>query len=779
LTAPRHLEHHPEASTKGFIVHPTWRVHADATEIHLYGRLDTGETFLAIDTRTRPGCYLRTSELAGGRQITRRFGDTFTPTDLRTMDGETVERVSVSSPRKLGPMRRALAEGGVRTYEADVPFAWAYLIDRHLRCGVEIRGPWSDGTGIDRIYRNPDATPCDMEPRLVVASVALALHPQTGVVQAAAVAGSDARTAQETDVVLSLAAGESPPAARLFPTERDLLRALCETLRTLDPDVVTGWDVVSHVLAPLKARMVRCGIPFNLGRSNRLSRVTPQAPPSRRRTAPQAILEGRQILDARTIVRCGQRRFADLELATVAREVLGGTPRSVGERARAVLDILEADDLLRLSVQRSLLIGVPLQRAWTSVQSFDFLYLSELHARGIVAPTRDVDRLGGSPAPGGLILTPRAGEARNVLVLDFQSLYPSIIRTFNIDPAAQRADPVEGQDVIIAPNGAVFSRSPGILPKILDRFFDSRSRAKARGDRVASYAYKIIMNSFYGVLGTSSCRFASQSISGAITSFGQHLLRWTRDLLMEEGLTVLYGDTDSLFVDAGTALPAGAPPEAAAAYGRNLASFVNKRLAESLASTYRVESRLKLEMEKVYTRFFLPTVRGDDRGRAKGYAGLIVGPAGDHVDIVGMEAVRRDWTAVARRFQRELLDLAFHDASGQQVEDYVAKTLRTLRSGQLDGEIVYQRSLRKPVAEYTKTQPPHVQAASLLAEEKQPGDVVRYAITVRGPRPVERLDAPIDYGHIIRKQLLPIARTLAPLLHIPEDLFGNGQLGLF
>lgn len=766
-----------QACAVGFIVHPTWAMRAGAPEIHLFGRLSTGETFLMIDTRTQPGFYVRTSEAEAARVIVARQGCRFVPTDYRTMDGEATERITVSAPGKLGIVRRTLAEASIRTYEADVPYAWSYLIDHHLRGAVAIQGSWEAGECVARVYTNPHLTACDAGPQIVTTSLALDQDTETGVIRGAAMAQSRSHPAQEVRIALALKGHRSAKDATILPTERELLMALRQTLCSLDPDLIVGWNIVDNILAPLKDRMATCDVPFNLGRSHRLSRVASTAGTSTHRGRSQGIIEGRQILDARTIIRSGQRRYDDTELTTIAQDVLGWVPNSTSEQARAVLDILEADDLIRLTVRRSRLIGIPLQRAWTSVQAFDFLYLSELHARGLVAPTRDIDRRGGSPAPGGLILTPQAGTARNILVLDFKSLYPSVIRTFNIDPVTQVFSPADGEDVILAPNGAAFSRTPGILPEILDRFFESRRQARARGDAVASYAYKIIMNSFYGVLGTRSCRFASQSISGAITSFGQHLLRWVRDLLQDEGLDVIYGDTDSLFVDA--KLPEDITPEAATQRGQAIAALVNERLGEYLASAYGVESHLELEMEKVYTRFFLPTVRGEERGRAKGYAGLIVGPNGDYVDIVGMEAVRRDWTALARRFQRELLGLAFHGASDEDIEAHVAATLRQLRAGELDDELIYRKSLRKSLAEYTKTQPPHVQAAALLPDDVVPGDIIRYTITQRGPQPVGYITAALDYTHIIHKQLQPIADSLAALIKLPEHLFSSGQIGLF
>ncbi|MBN1858125.1 hypothetical protein JW848_02855 [Candidatus Bipolaricaulota bacterium] len=175
------LERGKSLSATGFIVHPTWRMRSGVSEIHLHGRLNTGETFLVIDSRERPGFYLRSSDRDSGRLIVPRFGGTLSPVGRRTMDGETTERVSVSAPGKLGPLRRALASAGIRTYEADVPFAWTYLIDRRLRGAIEISGSWRKGTTIDRVYRNPDLAPCDHEPRLTVA--ALALDPQTGAVR--------------------------------------------------------------------------------------------------------------------------------------------------------------------------------------------------------------------------------------------------------------------------------------------------------------------------------------------------------------------------------------------------------------------------------------------------------------------------------------------------------------------------------------------------------------------------------------------------------------------
>ena len=133
--------------------------------------------------------------------------------------------------------------------------------------------------------------------------------------------------------------------------------------------------------------------------------------------------------------------------------------------ARLVLEILDKLDLVALAVERSRLTGMPPDRVSASIASFDFLYLSAL-----VAPAH----CGARPwTPQSTpVRRPAAdtswnlcrGFIRNVLVFDFRSLYPSIIRTFQIDPLGHLRSPQPGNNPIVAPNGAAFRREHGILP---------------------------------------------------------------------------------------------------------------------------------------------------------------------------------------------------------------------------------------------------------------------------------------------------------------------------
>ena len=215
-----------------------------------------------------------------------------------------------------------------------------------------------------------------------------------------------------------------------------------------------------------------------------------------------------------------------------------------------------------------------------------------------------------------------------------------------------------------------------------------------------------------------------------------------------------------------------------------------------MRSEYGVPSRLELEFETVYRRFFLPPMRtvspdaeeeGEPRGRAKGYAGLkisvddtSVGSEREALEIVGMEAVRHDWTALAQDLQRQILDRVFHDAGAGEIDQIVRALLRELRAGGRDDRLTYRKSLRKPVEAYTKSSPPHARAAALLPPEERSG-LIRYVWTTEGPQPESRRTAPLDYEHYVQKQVQPIVETLAPYIGLSTDnLFSaGGQLGLF
>ncbi len=784
--------------------------------------MEDGATFAIIDTRHNAAFYVRDSELSGALDRLRplQLGRTVTPRPMRTMDGESVTRLEFANQSRQARADEALRSTGVRTYEADLSLSDAYLADRGIRGSLTVSGSWECGTFVDRVYIDPDVEPAEWVPALTVLSIDIETElPGDRVLAIGLTWFGDGDRRNREVLLLGPDCGEEWITA--FDEERPLLEAFVERIRAVDPDIITGWNVIDFDFRVLFDSMRRAGVRADFARSRKEAAYLTGESGSAGRNADVSIT-GRQVIDGLRLVRYGPERFDDRRLESVARRVLG-YGKEVSEEtsdekiaelrrlyrtdpvkfasycltdAELVLDILRETGLLTLTVMRTLLTGASLNKAWTSIHTFELLYIEAMHREGLVAPTTGVDALPLGEAPGGAILTPHPGLFRNVLLFDFKSLYPSVILTFNIDPVSL-AQPVEGDEerYIESPRGGFFRYETGILPRLLERFFRERAEAKERGDTIASYVYKIIMNSFYGVLGARGCRFAGSVLAGSITAFGQNILHWCRDRLRDDGYTVLYGDTDSLFVlapdgDTASRSDEAVPPEASSddlyALGDRIAERLNGAVAEYVERTYDRRSRLELEFEKVYRRFFLPSLRsvgeeGEARGRAKGYAGLAVGRDGEEtIEVKGMEAARSDWTALAHEFQRALLDLIFHGRPSEEIAAYVRSLARSLRAGELDAKLQYAKRLRKPVARYTRSRPPHVKAASLLPPEKQEG-TIRYYITEAGPRPEGLLEAPLDYEHYVDKQLKPIAGAFSSSLgfDLASVLDKQQQLSLF
>jgi DNA polymerase-2 len=627
-------------------------------------------------------------------------------------------------------------------------------------------------------FSNPELSPADWRPELSVVSLDIETLPDASRVLSVALVGAGA------DDVL-LVSKEPVRGARCLPDEAALLRALVVRLCEIDPDVITGWNVVDFDLRVLQQRATACRVPFTIGRND--ERLSFQSDMSFTRQA-RVDVPGRQVLDGMSLVRDASITLDDFRLETAAQTLLGRGKRIARtgggpgeeilrmyreereafvaynrEDAKLVLDILEQEALLGLAIERSMLSGMQLDRVGASIASFDLLVLPELRRRGRVAPSVDRERKQ-ARVRGGAVLDSTPGLFRNVAVYDFRSLYPSLIRTFQLDPLAHAMADAEA-DPLVAPNQARFSRVEAILPDILTRFAESRARAKQRGDRHADLAIKIMMNALFGVLGAASCRFFDPDVANAITSFGQQTLAWTSEAFEAEGVRVLYGDTDSVFV----ALDPDADYEDACASGRALRERIQETISTRVRDTYRVEPQLDLELERVYERFFQPRVRGGTQGSKKRYAGWQDGA----VRVVGLEAVRRDWAAVARRLQLGLLERVFTD---QPALPYVKEIVRQVRAGELDHELVIRKRLRKgSVDRYTERTPPHVEAARKAGAAV--GRDVRYVITKGGPEPVlddAVLPKDIDREHYLEHVLRPVAEAiLAELGESFEEALGN------
>ena len=723
-------------------------------------------------------------------------------TSLADFAGNPVSAIYFKSQRQLFAARDRLSNKQFHLLEADVKPTDRFLMERFLNSAARLQGRVKGAAGYLDIEQ-ARLTPVQVRPNLKAVSLDIETD------MTASQLYSIALYSDEHSIVLMRDEGEDELVAesdtdslslQFFESEKRLLEALVKTLESIDPDVVMGWNVVNFDLRCLQEFADAHKVALNLGRNNEAVNWRQSRDGNDRY---YALVPGRVVLDGIDLMRSATYQFENFSLEYVSRQLLdrGKLIDDVDQRGaeisklfhtdkaalarynledcRLVWDIFTLEKLLDFAVERSLLTGLELDRSGGSVAAIDFLYLPHLHRQGFVAPA--LEQLESSNiSPGGYVLESEPGIHRNVIVLDFKSLYPSIIRTFHVDPLAL-VEGLKENDAIPGFEGGQFSRTRTILPGLIEKLWAARDKAKADGNRVLSQAIKIIMNSFYGVLGTLGCRFFDTRLVSSITRRGHDIILQSKQFIEAAGFQVIYGDTDSVFVlmgDVGTKDEINKVNE----LGTRLAQDLNTWWREKLQREYQIESFLEMEFETHFLRFFMPTVRGSDAGSKKRYAGLL---ANGEIMFKGLETVRSDWSPLAREFQQVLYRKVFLN---EPFVEYIKQIVADIQNGVFGPELVLRKRLRRKLSDYVKNVPPHVQAARKAEEIRKKlqlpalyehGGWVEYVMTTAGPEPRQYRQSPVDYDFYIDKQLAPIADSILVFQQSSMDKILDRQIGLF
>lgn len=781
---------------QGFVLTRHWRDTPAGTEVSFWLATDQGPRFVRLPVQTSvmfiPEAHRKPLDwlLKGERDIELRS------LQLCDFHHRPVLGLYTRQHRQAMDVEKRLRAAGVDVYEGDVRPPERYMMERFITAPVWFGGT-PDASGVLCDAQMKPAP--DYRPPLKLVSLDIETTAQ-GDLYSIALEGCGERQ------VYMLGPPNKTDAVDFkldyCDTRAQLLERLNQWLALHDPDAIIGWNVVQFDLRVLHEHAQRLNVPLMLGRG--------EEPMAWREHGSRnhyfAAAAGRLIIDGIEALRSATWSFESFSLENVAQTLLGegkdiSTPyqrmdeinRMFAEDKPAlarynlkdcelVTRIFEKTELLKFLLERASVTGLPADRNGGSVAAFTHLYMPLMHRQGFVAPN-----LGDKPpqaSPGGFVMDSRPGLYESVLVLDYKSLYPSIIRSFLIDPVGlieglkypDDSDSVEGF------RGARFSRTRHCLPSIVERVSEGREEAKREHNAPLSQALKIIMNAFYGVLGSSGCRFFDTRLASSITMRGHQIMRQTRELVEAQGYEVIYGDTDSTFVWLGSAHS----QEDASRIGRALVQHVNDWWREHLLTAFGLQSALELQYETHFTRFLMPTIRGAEEGSKKRYAGLVVRSDGSE-DMVykGLETVRSDWSPLARRFQQELYQRIFHRQPHQDyIRDYVRRTL----SGEFDELLIYRKRLRRRLDDYERNVPPHVRAARLADEyndrlnrprQYQRGGWISYVISVNGPEPLEVRQAPIDYDHYVTRQLQPVADAILPFVNDDFSTLVGGQMGLF
>ncbi|CAH1209892.1 MULTISPECIES: DNA polymerase II [Vibrio] len=783
---------------QGFLLTRQARDIKGQTQIELWLSTENGPTQLLIQGE-RPVFFIEQAQI----EQTKRFATSKQiAVDIRSLELKNFQLTPLAAcytqtTKDAFALQDELKQNDIVHFEGDVRLADRYLMERFIKGSMEFTGNQQSLNGFQRI-QNAKCRTGEYQPKLHVVSLDLECS-EKGILYSI---GLDSPVDSRVIMIGEPEQAETP--IQWVKDEKALLDALIAWFKQFDPDVIVGWNVIDFDFRLLHKRAEWHNMKLILGRADQ---------PSFFRSSAQSqqgfiSIPGRVVLDGIDTLKTATYHFRSWSLESVSQELLGEGKEihNVHDRMDEINRMYRSDKpslakynlqdcvlvnkifdhthLLDFAIERSRLTGVELDRVGGSVAAFTNLYLPQIHRAGYVAPNLHPENWIASP--GGYVMDSIPNLYDSVLVLDFKSLYPSIIRSFLIDPMGL----VEGLQLEIGKaedeavpgfRGGQFHRSKHFLPEMIEKLWAARDVAKKNNEKAFSQAIKIIMNSFYGVLGSSGCRFFDTRLASSITMRGHEIMKQTKVLIEAKGYQVIYGDTDSTFVS----LNGPYSQADADKIGIELVEYINQWWGDHLRDEYNLNSILELEYETHYRKFLMPTIRGAETGSKKRYAGLIGEGEKERIIFKGLESARTDWTPLAQRFQNTLYQMIFH---GEDPSDYVREMVEKTNSGEFDDQLVYQKRLRRKLHEYQKNIPPQVRAARLADDinaklgrplQYQNRGRIEYLITVNGPEPHEYRNSPIDYQHYIDKQLKPIADAILPFIGTDFEQLSAPQMGLF
>ncbi|HOA69852.1 MAG TPA: DNA-directed DNA polymerase [Methanosarcina thermophila] len=428
-----------------------------------------------------------------------------------------------------------------------------------------------------------------------------------------------------------------------------------------------------------------------------------------------------------------------------------------------------------------------------------------------------------SDLKGGEVLEPKKGLLENVIILDYKSLYPTIMMAHNLCYSTVVTGDRPDGATIKPPSGGEFVPPDvykGIVPSILEDLLNQRSLTKKRMRSTSDeneyrvldatqLAVKILLNSFYGYSGYARARLYNLTLANAVTSFGRSNILNTRDIINTIGKIVLRNGAALLLEEAGELSPHDKVVELSVAYGDTDSVFVHCQSTEdlSLEEVSLVGNRLsnivsaslpdpmELEFESIAKRALLIA--------KKRYALWLFEPRNsgweDKIKVKGMETVRRDWCELTSVTLNRVLELVLKEGDVDRAVEHVRKVVNDVRNldpakdSQIIESLILTRTLTRKLESY-KNKQPHLTVAEKLKERTgvmpSIGTRIPFIITAgkglfvdraEDPDYVREHNIPIDVDYYIKKQILPPVERILEVLGVKLSSldFDSKQKGLF
>ncbi|XP_006921022.1 DNA polymerase alpha catalytic subunit [Pteropus alecto] len=628
-------------------------------------------------------------------------------------------------------------------------------------------------------------------------------------------------------------------------TERTLLGFFLAKVHKIDPDVIVGHNIYGFELEVLLQRINVCKVPY-WSKIGRLKRSNMPKLGGKSGFGERNATCGRMICDveisAKELIRCKSYHLSELVQQILKTERVVISMENVRNMysepshllyllehtwkdARFILQIMCELNVLPLALQITNIAGNIMSRTLMGgrAERNEFLLLHAFYENNYIVPDKQIFRkpqqkLGDEDEEidgdnnkykkgrkkaayaGGLVLDPKVGfYDKFILLLDFNSLYPSIIQEFNIcfttvqrvASEAQKVTEDEEQEQI--PELPDPSLDMGILPREIRKLVERRKQVKQlmkqqdlNPDLVLQYdirqkALKLTANSMYGCLGFSFSRFYAKPLAALVTYKGREILMHTKEMVQKMNLEVIYGDTDSIMINTNST-----NLEEVFKLGNKVKSEVNK--------LYKL---LEIDIDGIFKSLLLL--------KKKKYAALVVEPTSDgnystKQELKGLDIVRRDWCDLAKDTGNFVIGQILSDQSRDTIVENIQKRLIEIGENVLNGSVpVSQFEINKALTKDPQDYPdkkslPHVHVALWInsqgGRKVKAGDTVSYVICQDGsnlsasqrayaPEQLQKQDnLTIDTQYYLAQQIHPVvARICEPIDGIDAILIAS-WLGL-
>jgi DNA polymerase I len=851
--------------------------------IRLFGRGEDGRSVCCFVPGFEPYFYVNTKNdpESAGELLRERFSSAikrvevvrkFEPIGYQTSP-KPMLKVITYDPGNVPEIRDEIAAISAvkEIYETDILFRNRFLIDRELHgmSWVSVEPSPSPVSFSDsKMYCDDVITASSIKETDKISNAPLK-HlafdieclplggslpmPETSPIIMVSLSFSPAFEGHDTIVLVSKAVEGVGGNVETFGSEADMLNRFFEMFQQYDPDIVGGYNILDFDIPYIVDRVTILNDPVSTvrpvtGRDGRLL--------SYRKIGVRTMVSmpGRVVVDALPLIRT-QYSLKRYTLRNVAKELLDMEKLDVapsemeehwndsGEKILRFIDYAQRDSELALELFMKLRLidkyiavsrvsGSVLQEVVDGGQTsmVDNLLLREYGKRDRVIPPKPSDdevnfrNLNSEGLKGGEVLEPKKGLLENIIIMDYKSLYPTIMMAHNLcyttvvekeHPQGETVKPPSGGEFVPA------DISKGIMPTILENLLRRRVETKKLMRNAATeeehrvldatqLALKILLNSFYGYSGYTRARLYSLPLANAVTSFGREnilntrsiingtinkvILRDSKAFFTEEvdatnagdrviSLSVVYGDTDSVFVQCTS--KSSISLEDAELVGNKIAVMVSASLPDPM----------ELEFESIAKRGLLLA--------KKRYALWMFERSGDgwkeSIKVKGMETVRRDWCELTSKTLNRVLELVLKEGKVEAAVAHVREVVDRVRNidvrkdKDIIDDLTMTRMFSKNASRY-KNKQPHLTVVEKIEErtgsppavgERIPFVIIAgkdlFVNRAEDPEYVREHNIPIDVDYYIKKQVLPpVQRILDAFgVDIGNLDYDSKQKGLF